>query len=506
MDDDSSEVVGFIDIGTNSIHLLVVRIFEDSMGSAIFQDKETVRLGQSMFADGLIDKETINKTRLVVSRFAGICEDMGAGKIFALATCAAREAQNKKELMDAFKEDGIEVKIISGLEEARLIRLGLFGSKAPPHRCLGIDIGGGSTEIILCREEEDLYLDSLSMGAVRFAYACGTDHTYPMTFSEFDVLRRQVDLYSYRACRKVREIGFDRAYGSSGTMIALAEMCAAKRDGDASYMMYYELVELMKELYTKDVKGRLEVPGMNPSRADIIVAGGAIAEELMYLMDIDRIDISPNGLKQGMELDYLLKIGHSEYNIRDSSVRALANRCQYDRTHAERVRGNALLLFDKMKELHIHNMGGDMRELLSYAALLHDVGEFINYTKHHIHSYTIICNSFLPGFADDELRTMALMARFHHKKFPSPESKLFADMDRGDIQKTLMCAMMLKLADILDRHRNSFVESVDLTLTGGTVSMELGSDEDISMEIWKLNTVKDEFKGVFDLELGIRRV
>lgn len=250
------EVVGFIDVGTNSVHVLVVKYYEGSMGTTIFQDKEVIRLGQSLYSNGYIDKETIEKARLVINNFAETARNMGADKVIAMATCAAREANNKKELLDAIRSDGVDVSIIPGYEEARLIRLGLFGPVAPKENTLAIDIGGGSTEIILCREKEDVYLDSLSVGAVRFAYGCGISPNKALTFAEYDHLRREVDLRSNHTCRKVNEYGFLRAYGSSGTMIALAEMCAAKRgDNDSSYMMYYELVALMKELYTKDVKG-----------------------------------------------------------------------------------------------------------------------------------------------------------------------------------------------------------------------------------------------------------
>jgi len=502
---DGSKVVGFIDIGTNSIHILVVRFFGNSMGTPIFQDKETVRLGQHLFKHGFIDEETIEKTRIVISNFVRISKDLGAEKIFAYATCAAREAANRKELLDAMKIEEVDVKVISGFEEARLIRLGIFGIDGPPRRTLGIDIGGGSTEVVLCKGREDLFLDSLSLGSVRLAYGFEQDHSKALTFQEYDLIRRHVDMMSYHTCRKVREIGFENAYGSSGTMVALAKMCAARRDGDSSYMMYYELVELMKELYTKDAEDRKEVAGMNPARSDIIVSGGAIAEELMYLLEIDRIEISEKGLKQGMEMDYLITNGHSDFNIRDSSVLNLAKRCQYDEPHAEIVRKNALLLFDEMRGLGIHYMNNDIRALLSYASVLHDIGEFISYPKHHLHSYIIILNSFLPGFDNEELRTMALLARFHHGNFPTARSKQFKELDDGEISDILRCAMMLKIADILDRRRDSSVDAVELSVSSNVVTISLGSESDISMEMWKLKTIESDFKAVFGLGLKIKR-
>ncbi|MDR1954537.1 MAG: Ppx/GppA family phosphatase [Candidatus Methanoplasma sp.] len=503
---DDTKVVSFIDIGTNTIHILIVRFFGDSMGTPIFQDKETVRLGQHLFKYGSIDKDTLERASIVMSNFVRLSKDLGAEKIITFATCAAREGSNKKELMDALNVEGIDAKVISGMEEARLIKLGVFGPNGPPQRTLEIDIGGGSTEIVLCEGKEDLFLDSLSLGAVRLAYGSDLDQNKALTFREYDSLRRQVDTMSYRTCRRIKEMGFEKAYGSSGTLIALAEMCAAKRDGDSSYMMYYELVEVMKELYKKDVEERKGVLGMNPLRSDIIVSGGAVAEELMYLLGIDRIEISENGLKQGMEIDYLLKSGHFNFDIRESSVLNLANRCQYDRTHAETVQRNALLLFDRMKELDMHDMDDETRMLLSYAALLHDIGEFISYTKHNIHSYMIIINSFLPGFDNEELRTMGLLTKFHHKSFPQRRSKHFNGMKDDEISDLLMCAMMLKIADILDRHRNASVDRIELSVSKDKVTIGLGSESDINMEIWKLKTINDDFKEVFGQPLEIKRL
>jgi exopolyphosphatase / guanosine-5'-triphosphate,3'-diphosphate pyrophosphatase len=502
MDNIDGEVVGFIDVGTNSVHVLVVKYYEGSMGTTIFQDKEVIRLGQNLYSNGYIDKDTIEKARLVISNFTDTARNMGADKVIAMATCAAREANNKKELLEAIRLDGVEVSIIPGYEEARLIRLGLFGPVAPKENTLAIDIGGGSTEIILCREKEDIYLDSLSMGAVRFAYGCGIPPDKALSFAEYDQLRREVDMRSNHTCRKIKEYGFIHAYGSSGTMIALAEMCAAKRgDTDSSYMMYYELVALMKELYTKDIKGRCTVPGMNPSRADIIVSGGAIVEELMYLLNIDRIEISFNGLKQGMQIDYMMKHGYSDFNVRESSVRGLAGRCQYDKQHADFVRKYALYLFDRMKEQNVHRMDEEMRELLAYACTLHDIGEFINYPKHHIHSFIIITNSNLGGFTTDELRIMGLIARFHHKKFPERDSKVFGDMPPKQINNIRECALMLKMADIFDRRHSSSIENVKVDVDGDILMLDLKSELDISMETWKLASIEVDILDVFGLRL-----
>jgi exopolyphosphatase / guanosine-5'-triphosphate,3'-diphosphate pyrophosphatase len=503
---DDSEVVGFLDVGTNSIHLLVVEFDKDSLGTPVFQDKESVRLGEGLYRNGVLDQEAIDKCALVVGKFMKLSKDFGAQKVIAYGTCACREATNRADLLDRLRlEDSLDVRVIPGPEEARLIKLGVFGPAGPKERTLLIDIGGGSTEVVVCQGVNDIFLDSLNVGAVRFAAGLGADVSEPVSDEDYDMLKRHVDMASYRSVRAVRDSGFKKAMGSSGTLINLAEMCGARRaDKDTSYLLYDELVVLMAELRAMSAKERLAVPKMNPGRSDIIITGGAIAEELMHLFGVSRIDISENGLKQGMQVEYLVKAGHTNFDVRDAAVRSLASRCQYDKEHAEQVQVLSLTLFDSMRVLGLHSMGRDMRTLLGYAAILHDIGEFISYIKHHIHSYNLILNSYMLGFDYKELRQMALMVRFHHKKFPCVTDRYYKDMTEKEARDLVQCAMMLKVADVLDRHRNHAVEDVILSIEGDDVVLEPISDgEDISMEIWRLQALNEEFRTAFGKGLKV---
>ena len=498
-----SETVGFIDVGTNSIHLLVVRFYKDSSGTPVFQDKETVRLGQSLYSTGRIDAETISKSAIVVSRFAQISKDLGADKVVAFATCAAREAANRDELIDALSSDSeVEVKVIPGTEEARLIALGVFGDKGPSERTIEIDIGGGSTEVIVREAGENLFLDSLSMGAVRYAYGLRIDNKAPVSQEDYNFMLRNVDISSYHAVNRVKEIGFTKASGSSGTLIALAEMCAARRgDHDSTYLTLKELRELMPEVRSKDLVGRYSIPGLGKGRADIIVAGGAIAEELMSQFGIERMEISQKGLKQGMQLDHMLTHGYTIFDARESSIRALAHRCQYDEAHAETVARNALSLFDQSRNLGLNLMSESYRNLLFCASLLHDIGEMISYTNHNVLSQVIIENADLVGFTIDEIRAMGLMVRFHHKKFPGAKDPRLASLPREDALAIRQCAMFLKIADVADRHRNHAVTDIRLVKRGDAVLVELASDGDTSMELWSLEKVRPDFRKLFGLDL-----
>ena len=500
------KTIGFIDVGTNSVHMLVVRFYEGSLGTSVYSDKESVRIGQSLYSRGVIDEETIDKARIVISKFAEVAKGFGAEQVVAMATAAAREASNRADLVQAVKGCGVDLRIIPGMEEARLIRLGVLGPDAPV-RTLCIDVGGGSTEIALAEGRDDLYLDSLSLGAIRLAYGSGIDQKGRVTFRQYDVLRRMVDTASYRSVGKIRELGFEKVVGSSGTIVALAEICAARRgDGDPSYLTYSELESLMRDMCATDVEGRLKFPKMSANRADIIVGGGAVVEELMYLLGIEVMEVSRNGLREGMRTDFLLEHGHPDFDVRGSSVRTLAARCGCDRKHSDAVMRYALSIYDALVKAGVMGTGPHWRELLGYAAELHDVGEFISYEKHNVHSYTIIRNSYLAGFDDDELQAMALMARFHHNSIPGPSSKYFLDFDGNETAAIRRCALILKIADILDRGRDSSVDRIEIAIFDGTVSLRLIASKDISMQLWKLKSIKDEFSNVYGRKLRIEHL
>ncbi len=497
------KIVGFIDVGTNSIHVLVSKFFPDSLGTPIFHDKESVRLGQNLFSQGFIDEETINKTKLVVGHFVRVAQDMGAEEVLAYATCAAREAFNRDKILDAVSDSGIDLKIISGKEEARLVGLGVFGPYGPPDRCVLIDLGGGSTEINLTKGNEVLFLDSLKAGSVRFSYGLEIDQHARVSRSDYDHICKEVQNISKNTIKELSRIGFDRAMGSSGTMINLAEMCAARRDGDSSYMTRKELSELMKDLCEMTENERRSVPKMNPGRSDIIIGGGAIAEQLMNSFEIDKIFISDQGLREGMQVDYLLGRGHKEFNLRNSSILTLARRCGSNEIHSKQVKLLALQLFDGLRKAGLHDMDDDTRDILGYAAVLHDIGEFISYNEHSLHTYTIITNSNMPGFTSNEMEDMALMAKFHHKRFPSRNNKFLKPLTKIRAKNVRMCALMLRMADVLDRHRSSPVEDMSGRLTKNSVILELTSKEDLNMEVWKLEELSDAFKDVFGFDLRI---
>lgn len=503
MSADTYDTVGFIDVGTNSIHVLVVRFYRGGAATPIFADKEPVRLGKTLYSSGAIDDASIAKCSMVVSRFVSAAKGLGASEIVAYATCAAREASNSDQLISVLRRH-TDVKVISGREEARLIALGVFGPDGPKKKSVVLDIGGGSTEVVLAKRKTTIYCDSLALGTIRLAYGLGIDCTKKVSDKDYRNLCRYVEASSYHAVKAIRDEGYEKFIGSSGTMLCLAEMCGIRRgDGDASRMTLDEVSDMMKRLRGMDAASRLEVPGMGKNRADIIITGGAIAETLMRLLGADAIEVSQHGLKQGMQTDYVMSKGLPKIGTREASVMALAERCHYDRCHAGKVQDMALRIYDRMSELGIIDRSPGMRELLGHAALLHDIGEFVSYENHHLISQSIIGWSDLPGFTNDEIRAMGLMVRLHHKKMPSPKDPMFAAIPRQDLKDLLRCAGILRMADILDGHRTSSVYDVGMSFDGKVLTMSVHSDTDPGMEIWRLEKLRPDFKKVFGYPLAV---
>jgi len=203
----TEETVGFIDIGTNSVHVLVGRTFGGTAVTTVFEDKESIRLGDSLYSEGRLSDDAVEKAVLVVGRFARVARNMGAQRIVAMATCACREAPNASKLTDSLDKVA-NVSVISGTEEARLISLGVFGRKGPAERSIGIDIGGGSTEIYIREDGEDLFLDSLRIGAVRYSRSLDIDMGAPVSAEDYRTICTNVESRSYHATNNVHLIGF----------------------------------------------------------------------------------------------------------------------------------------------------------------------------------------------------------------------------------------------------------------------------------------------------------
>ena len=508
------KVVGFIDIGTNSIRLLVVRINVNGSYTVLSQEKEMVRLGESEFRDNIIIPEAIDRAVLVCRKFADLSRRYGAEEIIAVATSAARDAKNQAELLERMLQEArLSVSVISGKEEARLIYLGVSsGINLGKKEALFVDIGGGSCEIMIGDQNAYSYLDSLNLGAIRMSMLFVPEgHKGPITPEMYAKMRKHVKAGIIRTTNRVKEKRPDLAIASSGTAINLAQIAMRMFNLDPGKQLTLRRSHLKKVtalLCSLPLDKRREVPGINPERADIIIGGAATLETIMDELGIEEFIISERGLRDGMLAEYLTHHGlvpqSGEFDVRMRSVLQLGRSCNVDEEHAERVRALVLSLFDSARSLKIHTFGDWERELLAYAAYLHDIGDFISFNDHHLHSHYIISNAELLGFDQMEIAIMANLAKFHRKRVPRRSDPELEGLDEHALKVVIALSALLRVAESLDRSHTGIVVTAKFVFVDRkSVGLRIESHEDCQLECWGVESDMRAFEKAFGRELKV---
>jgi exopolyphosphatase/guanosine-5'-triphosphate,3'-diphosphate pyrophosphatase len=511
----AGKVISFIDIGTNSIRTVVVRLNPNYSYSILSRQKQVVRLGENEFLDHMLIPEAIDRCVVVCKRFVEMGRAFGADEFVAVATSATREARNQGELLDRLrKEVGIEARVISGKEEARLIYLGVSTAFHLEDRYGAfIDIGGGSTEISVGNQTEFAYLDSLKLGAIRlselFIPEGEKGPVYPEKYAQ---MKKSVRSEIVRTVQRVKRYKLDLAVGTSGTIINLGEVAARNLNGTQGKENVLTLSKLKKTialLCTLDLKERRELPGINPERADIIIGGAAILETLMEEIGIQEIVISERGLLDGMLVDYLSQVegfpSHQRMSVRERSVLQLGRSCNMDELHAETISRLSLEMFDTAKEEGIHHFGAKERELLRYAAYLHDIGDFISFSNHHQHSYYIVRNAELLGFDQREIEIMANLAKFHRKKSLGKKSSELEGLEASAQQIVVVLSTFLRIAEALDRSHCALIDHARfINANSEEAVLEISAQGDCQLELWGAESQGKGFRKAFDRELRTR--
>lgn len=515
--DSDGRVVAFIDIGTNSIRILVVRLNPNHSYSILTRQKQQVRLGDGEFSSDEITPEAIERSVLVCKKFTDLARTFDVEEFIAVATSAAREANNQNELLQRLRHEAmLDVRVVSGREEARLIYLGVAsGMHLAKRRGLFIDIGGGSTEIALGDQREYEYLESFKLGAIRLTnlfFPSGGGGLDPVTPAQYKLLQQEVKNAIIHSVQKLRTAHPDLMIGSSGTIMNLAEIAEkAFRSHESpaeKTLSYRDLKKVITLLCTLPLEERRKIPGINPERADIIIAGAAILETFMKELSIPVITITSRGLQDGLLADYLSRLDDfpliGKLTPRQRSVLQLGRSCGINESHARAVAGLVLELFDSAKEIRLHAYGDGERELLEYATFLHDIGSFISYVNHQAHSYYIIKNSELLGFDQKEITIMANLARFHRKKTPGKKDVEIRDLDPREQDMVRILSLFIRLGESLDRSHAALVCHVRLVSTGkNSVNLDITAREDCQLEIWGVESEKKAFEKVFGKKLDL---
>ena len=508
--------VAFIDIGTNSIRLLVIRINPNGTYAVQSRQKETVRLGEGEFGDrSAIQPEPMERAVMIARRFRDMAVAFGATEIVAVATSATREAKNRAKFLERLRLEALlDVHPVPGREEARLTYLGVAASlHLGGKRGLFIDIGGGSTEIAVGDGGDPVYVDSLKLGGLRLANLFpGDGRDAPVGRRTLREMKDYIGDVIVRTVQSVKRQKVDLAVGSSGTIENLGEIGLRNfpQPGQVagSTLTLGQLRSIIPLLSGLSLHERKDVAGMNPERADIIIPGAVILETFMESLDLESIRISERGLQDGLLEDYLSRLAHphdlSRMGVRERSILRLARSCGVDEVHARASQTLALQLFDSAREIGLHELGERERDLLGFSALLHDTGKFISFANHHDHSYYVVRNADLLGFDNTELAIMANVVRVHRKKFPI---KRLADCDEldGRSQRVVrIMGMFLRLAESLDRSHAGLVRKARFTPgKDGSINLEFEAGERCDLEIWAAEKHRKAFESIFGKDLVI---
>ncbi|MBW4451208.1 MAG: Ppx/GppA family phosphatase [Nostoc indistinguendum CM1-VF10] len=517
-------IIAAIDLGTNSLHMVVVKIDPTLPAfSIIAREKETVRLGDRNLTTGELKPEIIKKAIAALGRFQEVAKTINAETIIAVATSAVREAPNGKDFLYRVETElGLSVDLISGQEEARRIYLGVLSGMEfhnQPHMI--VDIGGGSTELVLGDSHQARTLTSTKVGAVRLTSELIT--TDPISNTEFMYLQSYTRGMLERSVDEILgnlEFGESpRLVGTSGTIETLAMIHARENSTvipstlNGYQLSLKDLRELVNRLRKLSNSERAAIPGMPDKRAEVILAGAVILQEAMTLLGSESITVCERSLREGVIVDWMLTHGLIEdklryqSSVRERNVLKLANKYHINLEYSDRVAKFAQSLFDQTQGT-LHHWGSDERQLLWAAAILHNCGHYVSHSSHHKHSYYLIRNGELLGYTETEIEIIANLARYHRKSPPKKKHESYQSLlTKHHRQMVSQLSAILRLAVALDRRQIGAIAQVQCEYYPQLQQVNLlvfpsQSDDDCALELWSL----DYKKGVFEEEFGVKLI
>ncbi|MBD2726084.1 Ppx/GppA family phosphatase [Nostoc sp. FACHB-892] len=517
-------IIAAIDLGTNSLHMVAVKIDPRLPAfSIIARDKETVRLGDRNLTTGELKPEIIKKAIAALGRFQEVAKTINAETIIAVATSAVREAPNGKDFLYRVETElGLSVDLISGQEEARRIYLGVLSGMEfhnQPHMI--VDIGGGSTELVLGDSHQARTLTSTKVGAVRLTSELIT--TDPISNTEFLYLQSYTRGMLERSVDEILgnlEFGESpRLVGTSGTIETLAMIHARENSSvipstlNGYQLSLKDLQELVNRLRKLSNLERAAIPGMPDKRAEVILAGAVILQEAMTLLGSESITVCERSLREGVIVDWMLTHGLIEdklryqSSVRERNVLKLANKYHINLEYSDRVAKFAQSLFDQTQGT-LHHWGSDERQLLWAAAILHNCGHYVSHSSHHKHSYYLIRNGELLGYTETEIEIIANLARYHRKSPPKKKHESYQSLlTKHHRQMVSQLSAILRLAVALDRRQIGAIAQVQCEYYPQLQQVNLlvfpsQSDDDCALELWSL----DYKKGVFEEEFGVKLI
>jgi exopolyphosphatase/guanosine-5'-triphosphate,3'-diphosphate pyrophosphatase len=499
--------VAGIDVGSNAMRLIAAEFTSPSTWTVLAEQRVAVRLGAAVFgADGgRLDAAVMEAALETLLSFRQRMDELGVVLYRAAATSAVREAANGSAFVQrALKHAGIVLDTITAGEEARLVWLAVASRiDVADERWILVDLGGGSVEIALAESDAVLWSESHAMGAVRmlaeFADAVATPRRFRRLAGEY------IDTLMSRMALDASPGGGLVATG--GNIEELARMSRAKSRNDVARLAVTDLSDTIDQLADLTAAQRIEQFGLRPDRADVVLPAALVYERIAHLARVDEIIVPGVGLKDGLLLDAMQNAvhdaGHSLRQERDIGTGAIAlgRRYLFDEAHARHVAALALSLFDQLEELH--DLDEHDRRLLLAAALLHDIGQFISYRRHHKHSFYLIQHASLPDLTSNDILLVALVARYHRRADPSREHDEFRDLKDAEQERVTLMAALLRVADALDRQHRQHVTDVTARVVGDVLQLEVTARGDVELEEWALEKKARLIARVLDLDIEL---
>jgi exopolyphosphatase / guanosine-5'-triphosphate,3'-diphosphate pyrophosphatase len=483
-----------IDIGTNSIHMVIAGATGSGGFEVIDREREVVQIGRGSFTAGRLRADAIQRTISALTRYVQLARRHQVDRILCTATAAVREAKNGGDFLAQAKlVAGVTPRVIPAEEEGRLIYLGVKSAlRLSETPALMVDIGGGSAQLVVGNRDKLQRVVSAPLGALRLTERLLASD--PPSRRDLSRLDRTVRKALREPLAVVAGLEPQRAYGSSGSIHALAHIAHWSETGgpiqqiNGHVLSLDSLRELSRRLQKMTTAEREKLPGIDSQRAGIIVPGAFVLRHILEALDFDGITISDFGVREGLVTDYITR--HAQeitaaervQDLRLRSVLQLAEKFQANLPHAQHVAKLALDLFDGLKP--VHHLGDGDRDALQFAALLHDIGSAIGYDGHPEHSYYIIKHGNLRGLTADEVERVANVARFHSKGRPRKRVQSFSDLDRPGRRTVRWLSAILRVAEGLDRSHYQLIRSLTVVRRKGSITIRVAARREAQLELW----------------------
>jgi len=500
--------VSAIDLGTNSFHMVVVEESREKGVMEVDRVKDMICIGKGSISTKMLDESAMQAGIAALKNFLVLASQHGVTPehVIAFATSAIREAKNRDEFIRRVKEEtGLKVKVISGKEEAEFIYYGVrnavrLGSSSD----LIFDIGGGSVEFVIADRNGVKLLESRKIGVARMFERFVT--TDPVSAQEIKLLEQFFAAEMVTASERAAELRIRRGIASSVTSENIARMIRSLHgfDGEVplnnSVFTRKEFNRLYRTVLSLSASERKKFTGLDEKRVDLIVPGLVLFDTIFRMFGLEEILISDSALREGMVLHYMQRKRHAvakqeHLDIRRKSIYELGFRCNWNRHHSEQVAMLCLQFFDQL--LPIHGLDCRYRELLEYAALLHNIGTFISISSHHKHSQYIIMNGELRGFSPSEIGIMGNVARYHRKSPPSEKHPLYSQLRPADRRAVDVLSGILRLSNGLERGHRQNILSVQVSASEERITIGLVSRFAPDIEIWAADILKPWLETVF---------